>query len=455
MRLRTLIEYSLAVVVVVILGAFVGWYFFLNTQSKEILSKDAARGYETSTDTSETRDSEADKPSLISRVIKRFTGEGTAASPTLTNPPFGQSAGLDVRPLIETATTSVKRPHQLSQVQAKPVAGMSFVKTGSSERLRYVERATGYIYEVDPATGLVIRIDNTLSPKIYEAIIATNGRVIIRSLDGTGRISTSITTIATSSNKSATSTQMSSSTSLMKDILRLAVDPRSGDLFYLVRGTSGVVGYRSEWNGTKPKQVFTSPIAHWNPVWLSDGRIILTQGAASNVPGFAYELFASGEQEPLVRGVSGLTTLPRSHGALLFGESERGHKMFAQVSPTTTAVELPIQTIADKCVWVPDVITQSTTTGRAITRVMRNLVAYCGVPQKIPANFLDDWYRGLAHTSDALWRADANAGSAAVSYIPQSDVPIDVERPTIDSTGTYMAFINRTDQSLWIWRIEK
>ncbi len=448
MQTRTIVEYALAALIVIILGAFVGWYFFLSAQSKETTVRDAARGYESGQDNS------SEAPSFLSRILGNFAGEGTGVSPSPSDSSFGQSP-TSLRATTSSETPPTKRPSQLWHAHIKPVAGMSFVRNGNTEQLRYVERATGYVYEADPETGLVTRVNNTLSPKIYEAVISLGGRIIERSIDSSGHVSSSVGMISAS--PGAASATTTPTIALIKDIIRLVIDPRSDNIFYLVRDTSGVAGYRSEWNGSKPKQVFSSTILGWNPVWLSDGRIILTQAAASNVPGFAYELMENGELRPLIRGVSGLTLLPRAHGALLFGEAgSSGLSMFAQLSPTTTVVKLPIKTIAEKCAWVPDTITQSTSTGKTVTKIVRTFVAYCGAPQgEVPSNFLDNWYRGSAHTSDTLWRVDANSGNAVVVYNPDSRTSIDVENPIISITGGYMAFMNKTDKSLWVFRIEK
>ncbi len=413
MKAHTIIEYSLAALLVLILGAFSGWYFFLSTQSRATTAADAARGHVSLPPTSPLFGT-ADDSSRASATVP-------GAAPT----------------------TQVKRPPRLWHAQIKPVAGMAFVRSAGGERLRYVERATGYVYDVDVETGITERITNTLVPKTYEAIVTPGGRIIQRSLNDEGRIRTTIGVIATSSaTESSTSTAPSlTNISLAADIARITVNPQTGALFYLVRDASGIVGFRSEWNGAKPTRVFSSTIMHWHPLWLSDNRIILVQAAADNMPGFAYEMGPNGAMRPIMRNVPGLTILPRAGGALLYGESRAGElALFAQISPTTTAVRLPIKTVADKCVWASG----------------KDLVAYCGVPQGfVGQDFLDGWYRGIIHSSDAMWRVSVSAGAAEIVYTPDTGTSIDIENPMIDSTGSYIAFMNNNDESLWILRLDK
>ena len=166
---------------------------------------------------------------------------------------------------------------------------------------------------------------------------------------------------------------------------------------------------------------------------------MLVQRASDSVMGYAYEL-KNGSLVPVLRALPGLTMLPKSGSqALLYGTSAKGAlSLFTRLSAITTASRLPITTIADKCVWAE---------GSAPT-------AYCAVPQTSPPEgFLDSWYRGEAHSSDALWRIDASAGSAELVFAPDSSISIDVENLSIDSSNRYVAFTNARDQSLWLLRL--
>ncbi len=450
---RTIIEYTLAAVVVVILGALVGWYFFLEKKSDGAVPPSAAREYEVPIAEQSDHPASAPSPSFLSKLRESIFGSGDGVSET-PSAAFGESTVTTPAGPAAIVEQVVKRPPQLSQVHAKPIAGMSFIATPEGERLRFVERATGYVYDANLETGAVARISNTLSPKVYEVIISKSGRVIERTLDADGRISTTAHLFAASSTASATTSAATSTRLLPKDIERIAVDPKTENLFYLIRSASGVEGHQSEWGGTKATRVFSSGVLHWIPLWLSDGRVILTQNAASGVPGFAYEI-VRGETRPLLRNIAGLTLLPRASGSVIFGEATSGSfNLFAQAGPTSTAMRLSIKTAADKCAWTPDLLTQSTSTGKIVTKVTRTYTALCGVPEESPApGFLENWYRGVTHTSDTLWWVDAGSGNATLVYNP--NVSVDVDRPQFNGTGGYLAFINKTDLSLWIFRVEK
>lgn len=414
MKTRTIIEYLLAVITVLILGSLAGWYFFLRTQTQTTIRQNVARGFGAA------------------------IPEGNA----------GGSAVLNTEAEKSSAQQG-QRPPQLWHVQSKPIAGQRFVGSGTHVRLRYVERASGYVFEANPETGQVVRLTNTLMPKIYEAFLTENGHVYERSLDTAGNITTFVGTLSTSTDASSasSSSQTLLGSYLAKNIASMSADPRSGALFYLVKNSDDVVGVSADWNGEKQKTIFSSAIMSWQPTILGDGRIMLVQAAADSVPGYAYELKKDGTLSPLLGPIPGLTLRVRpasgagAPSATLWGQSLRGvMSLFVQVDRNTIAVELPIKTIADKCVWT----------------LGKDLVAYCGVPQgSTGANFLDNWYRGAAHSSDALWRVDASAGTAEQLFTPPSNTSIDIESVSVDSGGNYITFTNAADKSLWLLRLTK
>jgi hypothetical protein len=59
------------------------------------------------------------------------------------------------------------------------------------------------------------------------------------------------------------------------------------------------------------------------------------------------------------------------------------------------------------------------------------------------------------HTSDEFYEVDASAASTTLLYDPSGDTSaqLDVEDPSVDPSGQYIAFINAKDQSLWVLRI--
>ena len=408
MKKRTLILYGLAAVAVVVLGALAGWYFFLRSQTGATQALGAERG---------------------------FNAQIPAGNGGIGGTDAGGAPGASDATGTSTATKNIAPP-QLWHVAEAPAAGVGFATSTTGSRLRYAERATGYIFEADPSNGGIVRLTNSLMPKTYEAYFAAGNRVIERSVDASG----AVTTFAGLIDAQATSTALSG-TSLVPGILEVAPDPKNSQLFFLQPQGSGVAGMVSQWNGSKQSRVFSSALPDWNVWWLQDGRMILAQKAADSLAGYAYTL-KGGVLNPLLGPLPGLGILPRTgSSALLYSTSSGGRiALFAQTSATTSASRLAVVTLADKCAWAPG----------------QELIAYCAVPQSTPVKgFLDEWYRGEIHSSDALWRIDAGTGQAELMFTPATNVSLDVINPVVDDAGAYIAFINAADGSPWLLRLNK
>ena len=422
-RTAQIFRFAVILVIVMSIAGLGAWYFFLRSSSTTTENADAQRGYGSASPTFN-----GSLGSTYQNVLTDVTGTGVSAPST--------------QPAQETADT----PPQLWHVSANPTAGMGFIeKKNAPTKIYFVERATGYVFSADAANGALVRVSNTLRPKIYEAFFSSDGAVLERSLDDTGAIVTFAATLTAST--SASSAQATSSedvlsgTILEPDISSIAVSPSAREMFYIVPSTGGPIGIRTPWNNKKPKRVFSSELSQWQAQWLSDGRIFLTQNAADNIPGSIFELKSDGSLSPILQDQQGLTVLPKSGSpALLFGTSINGTvSLFTAPDQNSVPVKLPIKTTADKCVWSPG----------------KDLVAYCAVPQSIDStSFLDDRYSGSVHTSDSIWRVNAKDGTAQLLFSPvSSNATIDVVSPMIDSTGLLITFLNATDRSLWLLRL--
>ncbi len=429
-QLPSTVRVLIAAVVILMLGGLAGWYFYLRSQGAAINTVNVGR------------DLGVAAPSFGSP-----TGSTQADQAIAT-----QSFGTNTYTPSGTASSSV-----LWEVDSAPVAGMGFIDTETDEHLYYIERANGYVFSAHPSDSAVARLTDTLMPKIYGAQFADDGSFVEQALDSGGNITTFLGALSTSSpstgggvNASSTTAQSTSVSSspfesvvgvfLDTNIRSIALDRSSRALFYLIGGPhGGVDGISMQWNGTKKQNVFSSIVGSWNPSIMDDGTVVLLESPADGMPGYAYTLNSKGVLAPLVRGVLGLTVLPKTSSPLLLYGASSGTSLglfgIASSSPQT----IPLATVADKCVWLPG----------------NSEIAYCAVPNgAIPPNFLNNWYRGSVHLSDDWWKIDLSTGTTQRIYSPSANnLSLDVENPMIDQSGNYIAFINATDQSLWVLRV--
>jgi len=400
MHSRTIIRYSLLVILVMVLGALAGWYFFLHSRSAATQASDAARGFNAGA-----------APGSVFGQAPAFTAASTST------------------------TSSAQEPPQLWRVSATPAAGIGFATSSLGETVRYAERATGYIFDANPQTGELTRLSNTLMPKTYQASFASGNRVLERSVDSTGAITTFAGSIAPGTTTSLTGVP------LPKNLAAALPSAKSGGIVYIAPSESGVSVVSAKWDGSKPAVLYSSPLSGWRLFALDDGRTVIAQKAADGFTGYAYSV-QNGSLTALTPALPGLTVLPRSGAAaIIFGSSSGGAPtLFVQLSASSSPVRLPISTVADKCLWAP---------GAA-------LIAYCAVPQTAASgNFLDAWYRGEVHPADAWWKVDASAGRVQLIFTPPSTVSLDVINPVMDPGGEYIAFLNGADLRPWLLRLNK
>jgi hypothetical protein len=313
-----------------------------------------------------------------------------------------------------------------------PVAGFSFVTVNGHPLLQYVERTTGNIFSMDPWSGAVERLTNTLRPKTAEAYF-TKTTIIERSLNDKG-----IETVAGTIGRTATTSAYLFS-ALENNILAVSTDPYLSSMLYVRPSGSGSDIVMAAADGTGQKVLHSSPLSNWQPVVLP-GHTIIVQRAGDGIPGYAFEVTKNGLKR-IIGNVPGLEMLPHASSTTLLwsSSSQNGTQLFTRTNATSSAIQVSLRTYAEKCAWSPQ---------------KGSFTAYCAVPHgSLPPGFLDEWHQGASFTSDAFWQVDASAGSSQALYATEEDV--DVRHPQVDETGTFLAFINGRDDSLWVLRIRK
>ena len=401
-RTIRIVEFLAAAIIVMVLGGLGGWYFFIDQQVGETAQTDTARGF----------------GSNLS-----FGEPGASVRPSAD------------QPLLLGTSTVERRAPRLWRITPGPVSGFGFRSASSS--IYYVERGNGNIMIADPETSQVLRLTNTLVPKVYEALFTTGGSVLLRSIAENGSVATFSGEAVATSSSAKTSIRSLSGSYLPADIVSIAV---SGDtLYYVVRDPEGgSVIVASSVRGTNQRKVLELPLSQWTVDSANDGSVLLAQKPADNVVGYAYTLSASGSLTRIALG-PGLIAHPKTAGGpLLYSTSAGGLALFARAGAEATAVRLPIATTADKCAW---------------TRGSEP-IAYCAVPIGNPgAGYLDRRAKGAAHTTDQWWRVDVAAGTADVFFSFPTGTSVDVMRPQIDERSGTLVFMNAIDGSLWSLRL--
>lgn len=380
----------------------------------------------------------------------------TAPDPTLTltnsaGLPFGQggeniaiNTPTGLSSTSPTGLDSEGRPlSKLFRITDQPVAGeIAFIKNGFVV-IRYVDRATGHIYDINPVTLEKTQITNNTYPKIYEAYFKKGADgVIIRGLNsGEDVVENTVLTLTPPKASSTDNLYTVAAAILRGNISAVSVIP-DGSLVYTTNDTGSII--KSGFAGDKPSILYSSIFTDWRVAPSGASNINVTTKASANVDGYSYDLnIKTGNFTKLVGPLNGLTVTPSEDGRLIAYSFKSGGSLVLQTKNVVTKVVSDIlpATLSEKCTW-----------SRKVSGVL-----YCGVPGGVMGpNEPDSWYQGSTHFSDTLWRFNTNTGFTDILAEPKKsfNVNLDVENPTLTPDEDYLVFRNKNDLTLWVLKLD-
>jgi hypothetical protein len=320
--------------------------------------------------------------------------------------------------------------------------------------VRYMERATGHIFEINTNSPAAAEISNATLPKVYEAIFAPGGNSLVaRFLSATNPDQILSYYIELKDKKQATTTpgtvaSASANAKTLKDaagaylpidLRELVMSPSGAKILTLSYTNGGGKISVSSTNGSNVKSVLTHPLREWLLDMIGDGKAVITTKPSAIADGYAYALdVATGSLKKIIGNIAGLTVLPRNDGAALIGAgSNQGTiNTFVYLVEGAKKIPLALTTLPEKCAW--------SNTDKS--------VVYCAVPEFIPqASYPDVWYQGRLTFTDDLWKINVSSGETnLISNLPkESTQKIDAINLTLSADDSYITFINKVDLTLW------
>jgi hypothetical protein len=367
----------------------------------------------------------------------------TTQTPIHTPPagsPFGEGSGTVV-PADNTltgGTTSGTSANKLFRLTDTPVAGfVTFsIRKDSPTLVRYADRATGHIYDINPFTLEKTKITNNTVPKIIEAHFKNDGSgVLLRSIRE-GDTITNISLTLTPPKSTSTNLYAVSATNLRGDMDDVAVGP-ANSLVYVLLDTKSI--NTSLFDGSNAKQILSSAFTNWKVRWDNQTNISLVTKASRNISGFAYLLNPSnGRMTKILGPLNGLVALmsPDTRHVVYSYVTAGRTVLSVQEIASDTATDILPATFADKCVWS-----------------RQGIAIICGTPSSIGTGEPDNWYKGLTHFSDQIWHFNILTGTSELLTESNTNANIDVWNPSISPAEDYLFFINKNDLTLWALKL--
>ncbi len=403
-----------------------------------------------------------DNPSIVTS-IKTLFGFGPSSNNSTNKNTFQTNSTNDIN-----ASTTLAGDQQipiLRQITGEPVAGVGFterlviststvatstatttlknapkpkVTKVNSYFIRYVERATGNIYETSTSTLINTRITNTTIPKVYEAYLADlagNSYIYRTLIDGTDVIKSEYETVKQTSSTSTENSLIPSP--LPYKITSLDVNSTRDQIFYILdTNPRGVV---SKTNGASQKTILDTPLKEWLANWVNSKMVVITTKPSGNVPGYLYSIDPTTKDfNKLLGDINGLTALVSPNGKNILYSESAGSTIDLNILKTdiNQTQRLFLQTLPEKCVWSKD-----------------SNILYCAGSNNAPeALYPDSWYQGNVSFSDSFWKLNIKTGQSTLLANPQTLVgtSIDATNISLDSKEDALTFINKNDLTPWV-----
>ncbi|MBP6884635.1 MAG: hypothetical protein KBC17_02305 [Candidatus Pacebacteria bacterium] len=367
--------------------------------------------------------------------------QNNATSQTVALPPAEKApARITSGPLVQVTNRLVAglttRESRLvaSGVTSRSVKdfGAPVLATSNFPTVRFVERGTGYVYDIDANGKNENKISGTAIIRASQALFADSGNtVLIRYIkndnSSTATFLGRITTIG-----GGTAGTLSGDF-LPDNLYDVSVSPDGKNITYLLPIDSGTAGITMKTDLTAKKQIFISPFTEWLLDVTKSGTFVTTKSAGDH-KGYAYKITPSGNLQKIIGGINGLTTKVSpngTHALYSIGEGTTLRLHILRLSDNSDT-DTGLQTLPEKCVWGKDSIT-----------------AYCGAPDELPSGkYPDDWYQGVFHFNDSIWKLNIKEGTT-IQINSGGDNNLDMTYLNLDPSEKYLIFINKNDGSLW------
>jgi hypothetical protein len=299
-------------------------------------------------------------------------------------------------------------------------------KTELVPSLRYVERATGHVFERYLDTGVVGEISNSTIPNIYETFFDSKAQSIMyRYLETDKTISSFLATLGAAKGDF-----------LPSNIIDISLSPDKTKFFYLTKTSSGVTGTSVAFGQAKRNQFFSSSYDEWLSQWVTTNSIFLTTKASGQADGYLYTLnTTNGALKKIFGPVAGLTTLANKDGSLvLYSASSTGSPSLGLLDVAHHSTrDLGLTGLPEKCVWSAD-----------------NTNIFCAIPNTLDAGqYPDAWYQGLTSFDDHF--IEINTKTFAITKIDSTSnsTSVDATHLFLDDKEVKLFFTNKKDSTLW------
>jgi len=370
-------------------------------------------------------------------------------NPDTTNPQGDTPKDGVSNPISQNNNTT----DSLFNITTKPVAGMlsetKEVVGGEDIKkdsiwINYVLRENGFIYKKEISNlSFEKKVSTTTIPRVEEALFLNNGKsVVLRYLDSDLQTIKTFLGTVPQEKEGGDGPSVLKGSFLPEGIKEFSKSMLGKYYFYLLDLNESVSGTLVNSKTNTKSAFFNSPFREWSTAVSENGSYVFVTTKPSSVfSGYSYRLAVPNNNPVrILGGVLGLTINPNSSGnSALYSDNTLALKNYSISDKKTTS--FGFKTLAEKCAWVSD-----------------NITAYCFAPTTtLDANYPDEWYQGVVHFTDSLWKINTSTGSASFieNISDKNKGTFDGIKPTLSGDDSILFFINKNDGSLWGYKLNE
>lgn len=378
--------------------------------------------------------------SPFNRPAQNTTGTGSTTNNTDTT--SQDTTGNE----IPSGPDDVAKIPKLRQLSTSPIGGMGASTTASTTIVRYIDRGTGHVYEVNSDKADIDKISNTTISRVYRSFWNKSASSMILQYvkEGDQNITTFSGTLRP---KVSTSTDDMlyelRGRFLSGDIQSVSVSPKGDRIFTWVVDSGRGEGYVSNFDESNKVRVVDLPFTQVNIDWPTENLVTLTTKGTSYGTGIMYSIDITKpgavNMKKVIGGIRGLSALMSKDGSkVLFTGSVGTNSIKTSLLNTkdNSVQEVIFKTMPEKCVW---------------STLHKNEI-YCAVPTEIPsAQYPDSWYQSRTTFVDRLWHLDTETGEVHLltKLLEDSGDLIDAVDLNLDAKENFLYFTNKNDLTLW------
>lgn len=338
------------------------------------------------------------------------------------------------QPIVSNPTSTLPvGSTDLSQLSTRYVAGFTVENNSENPSVRYVEKGTGHIYEINTGNGTEERIDGTTIAGTVEAYFDPTGEtVILVSYSNNERKVNWRTAIGQASNAT-----------LPADSYDFTWD-QDGNLFYAVKTPGLTIAYKN--TSGNDTELWRVPLSDIRVLFTENGDYVVNN-PAPRLAGGVYEV-KNNQLVSVTDSKYAFTATAGSLGELFlyryFDTEEQVAVSKALDTSTGQELRSSLASVPEKC---------------AFDEV--NYRVWCASSFSFSSGdreYLNKWYRGEVTSPDKLWVSSYNdLGSAtlAVDLSEEAGFYIDVTDLKISADGNILLFRNKTNDALWMYRVNE